>query len=51
MSVGSVPALENVATLIDPPASDRDEPAWLADAVAATGGELLLDLHNLQPTR
>jgi len=46
-SVGSVPALENVATLIDPPGSDRDEPAWLADAVAATGGELLLDLHNL----
>ena len=46
-SVGSVPALENVATLIDPPGSDRDEPAWLADAVAATGGDLLLDLHNL----
>ncbi len=45
--VGSAPALENVATLIDPPGSDRDEPAWLADAVAATGGELLLDLHNL----
>jgi len=42
-----VPALENVATLIDPPGSDRDEPAWLAHAVAATGGELLLDLHNL----
>jgi uncharacterized protein (UPF0276 family) len=45
--VGSTPALENVATLIDPPGSDRDEPAWLAAATAATGGELLLDLHNL----
>ncbi len=45
--VGTAPALENVATLIDPPGSDRDEPTWLADALAATGGELLLDLHNL----
>jgi uncharacterized protein (UPF0276 family) len=45
--VGSAPALENVATLIDPPGSDRDEPAWLADAIAVTGAELLLDLHNL----
>jgi uncharacterized protein len=46
-TVGSLPALENVATLIDPPGSDRDEPTWLGDAVAVTGGELLLDLHNL----
>jgi hypothetical protein len=45
--VGSAPALENVATLIDPPGSDRDEPTWLADAIAVTGAELLLDLHNL----
>jgi uncharacterized protein len=45
--VGATPALENVATLIDPPGSDRDEPAWLADAVEASGGDLLLDLHNL----
>jgi hypothetical protein len=45
--VGAAPALENVATLIEPPGSDRDEPAWLADALAATGSELLLDLHNL----
>jgi uncharacterized protein (UPF0276 family) len=44
---GAAPALENVATLIEPPGSDRDEPAWLADAVAVTGAELLLDLHNL----
>ena len=45
--VGASPALENVATLIDPPGSDRDEPAWLADAVAVSGCDLLLDLHNL----
>lgn len=45
--VGAAPVLENVATLIDPPGSDRDEPAWLADALAVTGGELLLDIHNL----
>jgi uncharacterized protein (UPF0276 family) len=45
--VGRAPALENVATLIDPPGSDRDESTWVADALAATGAELLLDLHNL----
>jgi uncharacterized protein len=45
--VGSAPALENVATLIEPPGSDRDEPTWVGDAIAATGAELLLDLHNL----
>ena len=45
--VGSAPALENVATLLDPPGSDRDEPAWLTDAIAVTGCDLLLDLHNL----
>ena len=45
--VGVGPALENVATLLEPPGSDRDEPAWLADAVAASDCDLLLDLHNL----
>jgi hypothetical protein len=45
--VGSAPALENVATLIEPPGSDRDEPTWVGDAIAVTGAELLLDLHNL----
>jgi uncharacterized protein len=45
--VGGAPALENVATLIEPPGSDRDEPAWLTDAVTAAGCDLLLDLHNL----
>jgi uncharacterized protein (UPF0276 family) len=45
--VGVAPALENVATLIEPPGSDRDEPAWISGAIAVTGSELLLDLHNL----
>ena len=45
--VGSVPALENVATLIDPPGSTCDEQTWLCDALAATGAPLLLDLHNV----
>jgi hypothetical protein len=45
--IGAAPLLENVATLIDPPASDRDEPAWIADVLGAAGTDLLLDLHNL----
>jgi uncharacterized protein (UPF0276 family) len=45
--VGSAPLMENVATLIDPPGSDRTEATWLNDIVAATGTGLLLDLHNL----
>jgi len=45
--VGSPPLVENIATLIDPPASDHDEPTWLSGTVAASGAGLLLDLHNL----
>lgn len=45
--VGSLPLLENVATLIDPPGSDRDEATFVTDVLAATGCDLLLDLHNL----
>lgn len=45
--VGSLPLVENIATLIDPPASDRSEPEWLAQTLAASGADLLLDLHNL----
>jgi uncharacterized protein (UPF0276 family) len=45
--VGSRPMLENVATLIDPPGSDLDEPTWLVAALAAADAPLLLDLHNL----
>jgi uncharacterized protein (UPF0276 family) len=45
--VGSSPLMENIATLIYPPASDRDEPAWLCETMTAADGGLLLDLHNL----
>jgi uncharacterized protein (UPF0276 family) len=45
--VGARPLLENVATLIDPPGSDRDEARWVSDVLAASGADLLLDLHNL----
>jgi uncharacterized protein len=45
--VGAAPLLENVATLIDPPGSDLDEPGWLTGTVAAAGCRLLLDLNNL----
>jgi uncharacterized protein (UPF0276 family) len=45
--VGSLPLVENIATLIDPPASSFAEPEWLTETVAASGAELLIDLHNL----
>ena len=46
-AVGSMPHMENIATLIDPPGSDRDEPAWLTETLACSGAGLLLDLQNL----
>lgn len=47
-TVGSMPALENVATLIDPPGSEMDEASWLAALLEAEPRlELLLDLHNV----
>ena len=45
--VGSLPMIENIATLIDPPGSDLDEPIWLMQTVTASGAGMLLDLHNL----
>lgn len=43
---GAAPRLENVATLIAPP-GPLSEAAWLVGCAAATGADLLLDLHNL----
>ena len=34
---GSLPLVENIATLIDPPASSFDEPEWLSRTAAASG--------------
>ena len=45
--VGTCPQVENIATLIDPPGSRMDEPDWLCQTLAASGADLLLDLHNL----
>lgn len=45
--VGSVPILENIATLIDPPLSDMSEPEFVRAAIRACDTSLLLDLHNL----
>ncbi len=45
--VGSSPALENIATLINPPNSDLTEAAWVGDILKSSGCKMLLDLHNL----
>jgi uncharacterized protein (UPF0276 family) len=45
--VGTLPSVENISTLIDPPASDLEEPEWLTETIEASGAGLLLDLHNL----
>lgn len=44
---GVVPALENIATLIDPPASTLGEGEWTRAIIDESGASLLLDLHNL----
>ena len=45
--VGVSPQAENVATLIDPPGSERDEAAWISEIIRHSESDLLLDLHNL----
>ncbi|MCE9609675.1 MAG: DUF692 domain-containing protein [Chthoniobacter sp.] len=45
--VGSAPQIENIATLLDPPGSTLDEPAWLRAIALGSGSDLLLDLHNV----
>ena len=45
--VGSAPLMENIATLVQPPASTMDEAAWLAQIIHGAQVPLLLDLHNL----
>ncbi len=46
-AVGSMPLMENIATLMEPPGSDRDEAEWLSDVLQTSGCNLLLDLHNV----
>ena len=45
--VGAAPQIENIATLIDPPGSALDEPAWLRAIAQGSTSDLLLDLHNV----
>ena len=44
---GVAPLVENVATLIEPPGSDRDEAAWVSEIIRNSESNVLLDLHNL----
>lgn len=45
--IGSAPAMENVATLIDPPGSTCSESEWLSSVLRQSKMSLLLDLHNV----
>jgi uncharacterized protein (UPF0276 family) len=45
--VGSDPMVENIATLMEPPASACSEIEWVSSVVASAGCDLLLDLHNV----
>jgi len=45
--VGTLPLVENIATLIDPPGNTLREADWTGDILAAANCALLLDLHNL----
>lgn len=45
--VGTAPQVENIATLIDPPASTLAEADWIAQIIGGSDCGLLLDLHNL----
>ena len=44
---GTAPALENIATLFDPPMSTYTEADWTRQILGAANAPLLLDLHNL----
>lgn len=44
---GVTPALENIATLFDPPTSTFRESEWTRRILNASGASMLLDLHNL----
>jgi hypothetical protein len=45
--LGRAPLIENIATLVEPPASRLDEAEWIERIVCGSGVGLLLDLHNL----
>jgi uncharacterized protein (UPF0276 family) len=45
--VGSLPHLENIATLIQPPGSTFTETEWITQIIQKSNAPFLLDLHNL----
>lgn len=45
--IGSSPELENIATLVQPPASNLSETDWVKTILHESASPLLLDLHNL----
>ena len=45
--IGATPMVENIATLIIPPASTLSEAEWVGQIIAGSGTTMLLDLHNL----
>lgn len=47
LTVGSIPHLENIATLVVPPGSDYDEMEWISRSIDICNAPLMLDLHNL----
>lgn len=47
LTTGVLPALENIATLVEPPVCEFSEPQWINEILKETGCSLLLDLHNL----
>jgi uncharacterized protein len=46
-TIGTLPQLENIATLVSPPASTMDEAEWTTQIIRSSGAPLMLDLHNL----
>ena len=46
-ATGTLPILENVASLVDPPFSIWSETEWMAQIANATEAGFLLDLHNV----
>lgn len=46
-TIGSLPCIENIATLIEPPGSRITEAEWSRAIVDGCGANMLLDLHNL----
>lgn len=46
-TIGALPHLENIATLVMPPCSTMDEGEWTSNIIRSSGAPLMLDLHNL----